>query len=81
MILIDHESIYKIVYHSILNTISMDGANCYLINISVYLFAYQLDIYYILGCLNFVPDTFSHLCILGDDVICENNVEFILNAL
>ena len=80
VVLIDYEFIYKIVYHSILNTISTDRANRRLTNASVYLSVYQLDVHYILGRLNFVPDVFSCFYILGDDIVCEDDVEPVLDA-
>jgi len=81
VVLIDYESIYKIVYHDILNTISIDRINRRLINISVYLSIYQFDIYYILGRLNFVSDTLLRLRTLKDDVVRKDNIKPVLNAL
>ncbi len=81
VVLTDHESIYRIVYHSILNTISIDRANRRFTNASVYLFVYQLDIHYILGRLNFVSDAFLRFYVLRDDVVCEDNIKSVLDAL
>ena len=81
VVLIDYKSIYGIVYHSILNIISIDRANCRFINASVYLFIYQLDIYYMSSRLNFVPDTLSHLRTLKDDIVYKDDVELVLDVL
>ncbi len=81
VILINYEFIYRIVYHNILNIISTYRANYRLINISVYLSVYQWDIHYILSRLNFVSDTFLYLYALKDNVVRENDIEFILDVL
>ncbi len=81
MVLTNHESIRGIVHHSILNIISTDRANYRLINALVYLSVYQLDIYYMSNRLNFVSDVFSYLRVLGDNVICKDNIKPILDVL
>jgi len=80
VVLTDYKSIRGIVHYSILNITSIDQANCRLINASVYLSIYQLDMYYIPGCLNFMPDVFSRLRILGDDVVCKDDAELVLDV-
>ncbi len=81
VVLTDYESIYKIIHYNILNIISIDWTNRCLINASAYLFVYQLDMYYMPGCLNFVLNAFLYFRVLKDNVVCENNTEPVLNAL
>ncbi len=81
MVLTNYESICGIVYYSILNIISTDRANYRLINTSVYLFIYQLDIHYIPGRLNFISNAFLRFHVLGNDVVRENNIESVLDVL
>jgi hypothetical protein len=81
VVLTDYKSIRRIVYHGILNTISIDRANHRFINALVYLFVYQLDIYYIPSRLNFVPNAFSYLYTLRDDIVCEDDIEPVLDVL
>ncbi len=64
--LIDHNTIYRIVNQITLNITSTDCANCRLINALIYLSAYLLDVYHLLGWLNFVPDILSQLEAIGD---------------
>ncbi len=61
VIFTDHEVIYNIVNVINLYSISTDRTNHCFANISVYLFIYSLDIYYIPGRLNLVPNIFSRL--------------------
>ncbi len=73
VILTDHDVIYNIVKNINFNIISIDCANCCLTNISVYLSVYLLDIYYIPGRLNLVPNAFLHFRIIKDDIIRTDN--------
>jgi hypothetical protein len=61
MVFIDYNAIYDIVNNTILNTTFTDKANYYFTNASVYLSVYSLDVYYVLGRLNLVPDVLSRL--------------------
>ncbi len=64
--LTDHNVTRGIVNQTTLNITSTDYANRHLINALIYLSAYLLDVYYLLGWLNFVPDTLSWLEAVGD---------------
>ncbi len=81
MILINYKFICKIVHHNTLNIISMDRANRRLINTSVYLSIYQLNIHHILDRLNFVFNAFSRFYVLGNDIVYEDDIESVLNVL
>ena len=81
MVLTDHEAIRGIVHHGMLNTTSTDRANRRLTNASVYLSAYPLEVHYMPGWLNYMPDALSRLCTMGDDVVRESTVEPVLDAL
>jgi len=80
VVLTDHEVIRRIVHYSILNIFSIDLTNRRLIITSVYLSAYLLEVYYILGRFNYMPDTLSRLCTIGDDVVRKNIVKPILDT-
>ncbi len=80
MVLTDYKSIYRIIYHSTLNIISIDRVNCRFTNTLVYLSVYQLDIYYIPGHLNFISDTLLRLHTLGDDIIRKDNTKPVLDV-
>ncbi len=67
-VLTDYSVTKDIVDQTILNTNSTDRANRQLINALVYLSQYQLNVYYIPGRLNHVPDALSCLQALGDSV-------------
>ena len=76
MVLIDYNAIYNIVKNINFNTISINRTNRRLTNVSVYLFIYLLDIYYIPSCFNLVLNAFSHLQTIEDDTIrTDNEVE------
>ncbi len=49
-----------------LDIVFIDCANRRLVNISIYLITYPLDIYHLLGRFNLVPDTFLCLKIPED---------------
>ncbi len=66
IILTDHNAIYRIINQITLNITSTDYVNCHLINTLIYLSAYLLDIYHLLGQLNFVPDILLQLEAIGD---------------
>ena len=67
IVLTDHESTRGIVNQTSLNTTSTDRANRRLINALIYLSAYPLDVYHLVGRLNLVPDVLSRLAAKGDD--------------
>ncbi|KAI0448533.1 hypothetical protein F5B21DRAFT_497253 [Xylaria acuta] len=50
-----------IVDQTTLNTAATDRANNRLVNSSVYLLQYGLQVYYLLGRFNYVPDALSRL--------------------
>ncbi len=58
----------------------MDCINCRLVNTSVYLTAYPLDIYHLPDHLNLIPDTLSHLKTLENAEIQQHNKEPILDT-
>lgn len=62
-----------------LDIVSIDCANCRLINISIYLAIYPLDIYHLLGRLNLVPNTLSHLKTSEDTEIWQYDEEPVLD--
>ena len=66
IVLTDHNATRRIVNQTTLNTTSTDRANRRLINASIYLSAYPLDVYHLPGRLNFVPDVLSRLEAVGD---------------
>jgi hypothetical protein len=66
-VITDHSATKGIVDQTTLNTTSTDRANRRLINASVYLSQYQLNVYHIPGRLNHVPDALSRLQATGDD--------------
>ncbi len=80
IVLTDYKSICKIVHYNILNITSIDRANHRLTNTSVYLSVYQLDIYYMPSYLNFVPNIFSYLRTLGNDIARKDDIKPILNV-
>ncbi len=80
MVLTDYKSIYKIIYYNTLNIIFIDRINCRFTNVLIYLSVYQLDIYYILNCLNFVFNIFLYLYILKDNIICKDNIKPVLGV-
>jgi RNase H-like domain found in reverse transcriptase/Reverse transcriptase (RNA-dependent DNA polymerase)/Chromo (CHRromatin Organisation MOdifier) domain/Integrase zinc binding domain len=61
VVLTDHSATKGIVDQTTLNTTSTDRANKRLINSSIYLSQYGLQIYHLPGRLNFVPDALSRL--------------------
>ncbi len=76
MIFTNHNAIYSIVKSTNFNIISTDCTNCHLINTSIYLSVYPLNIYHISNRLNLVPNAFSHLQIIKDDIVqIDNEVE------
>ncbi len=62
-----------------LDIVSTDHTNCYLVNVSIYLATYPLDIYHLLGCFNLVSDTLSYLKIPEDAEIWQCNEELVLD--
>ncbi|RWA09357.1 hypothetical protein EKO27_g5767 [Xylaria grammica] len=71
IVLTDHSSTKGIVDQTNMNTTSTDRANKRLINASIYLSQYGLQVYHILGRRNFVPDALS--CLQADsDELDEN---------
>ena len=69
MMFIDHDVINGIMKSTNFNIISIDCVNCRFINISIYLFIYLLDVYYVLRCFNFVLDVFLYFRVLEDDAV------------
>lgn len=68
IILTDYDAIKGIVNRISLNTTFTDRSNRRLVNASIYLSEYQLDVHYIARHLNLVPDALSHLTAAGDTV-------------
>lgn len=66
IVLTDHSATKGIVDQTSLNTSSTDRANLRLINASVYLSQYGLDVHYLPGRLNLVPDALSRLQSVND---------------
>ncbi len=69
MVFTDYNVIYGIVKNTNFNIISIDYINYRLINISVYLSVYPLDVYYVPGRLNLVPNAFLRFRTIGDDTV------------
>lgn len=67
VVLTDHDATKGIVNQTRLNTTSTDRSNRRLINASIYLSEYQLDVHHLAGRLNLVPDALSRLAAQGDD--------------
>ena len=82
MIFTNHNAIYSIVKSTNFNTISINYINRRLTNISVYLSVYLLDVYYILGRLNLVPNAFSRFRTMEDNTVrTDNEVEPTFNTI
>ena len=73
IIFINHDAIGSIIKNTNLNTTSTDYTNRCLINVSIYLSVYLLDVYYILRCHNLVLNTFLRLRTLKDNAIRTDN--------
>lgn len=67
IVLTDHDATRGIVNQTSLNTTSTDRANRRLVNASIYLSAYDLEVHHLAGRLNLVPDALSRLPALGDE--------------
>src|SRR6266699_5070031 len=81
VVLINHEVIRRIVHYSILNTTSTNCANRRFTNVSVYLSAYLLEVYYISDRFNYMFDVLSYFRIINDDTVYKNIAESVLDAL
>ncbi len=79
VVLIDYKAIRKIVYHSILNIISIDRVNRRFTNVSVYLSVYLLEIYYIFGRFNYMSDALLYFYTINDDTVRKSIVELVLD--
>ncbi len=79
MVLTNYKVTRRIVHHNTLNTTSTNRINQRLINVSVYLSVYLLEIYYIFNRFNYIPNALSCLRIINDDTVRKNIVESILN--
>ncbi len=73
IVFIDYNVINGIMKSTNFNTTSINRINCRLINISVYLFIYLLDVYHILGRFNLVSNVLLYLRILKNNIIWINN--------
>src|SRR6266566_9136012 len=80
VVLTDHEAIRDIVYYGTLNITSIDRVNRRFTNTSVYLLAYLLKVYHILGQFNYIPDVLSYLRTIGDNIVRKSIVEPVLDA-
>jgi len=80
VVFINHNSICRIVYHGILNTIFTDCINRRFINMSVYLSVYLFDIYYISNRLNYIFNVLLYFRIVGDKVMRKSFVKPVLNV-
>jgi hypothetical protein len=67
VVLTDHDATRGIINQTSLNTTSTDRANRRLVNASIYLSAYPLEVHHLAGRLNLVPDALSRLPGKGDD--------------
>ena len=87
VVLIDYVAIKGIVEKSPLTTTSIECSNRRLIYIVIYLSKYNLQIYYLLGRLNFVLDTLSRLKALQDkpkdpkDMVVVSSDNIVLNNI
>ncbi len=81
VILTDHDSICGIVNRTNLDTISTNHTNRRLVNTSIYLTAYLLDVYHLPGRFNLIPDTLSHLKTPEDTETQQCNEEPMLDTL
>jgi hypothetical protein len=66
IVLTDHDATRGIINQTSLNTTSTDRANRRLVNASIYLSAFNLDVHHLAGRLNVVPDALSRLPGKGD---------------
>ncbi|KAL8366740.1 hypothetical protein RB595_010549 [Gaeumannomyces hyphopodioides] len=80
VVLTDHEATKGILAQTSLKTVSTDRANRRLVNTSVYLSAYPLDVYHMPGKLNLVPDALSRLAAVGDEEAKARDEEPALDA-
>ncbi len=64
-----------------LDTVSTNHINHHLVNTSIYLATYPLDIYHLPGHLNPIPDTLSHLKTPEDTEIWQYDEESVLDTL
>ena len=74
VVFIDYNVIGSIMKNTNFNIISIDRVNYCFINISVYLFIYLLDVYYILKYFNLVFDILLYFRALENDVVQIDNV-------
>ena len=81
VVLIDYDLTRGIVNQTTLNITSIDRANRRLINVSIYLSAYKLNVYYLVRRLNLILDAFSRFTIPSDDNTRLKIDEPILDAL
>ncbi len=70
---IDHDFTNGIIKNINLNITSIDRVNRRFTNVSVYLSIYLLDVYYISGRFNLVPNAFLRFRTVEDDVVQANN--------
>ncbi len=81
IVLTDHDSTRGIVAQTSLQTTSTDRANRRLVNASIYLSSYQLEVYHLPGRLNLVPDALSRLKTPSDEKTKEKDTEPTLDAV
>jgi hypothetical protein len=67
VVLTDHEAAKGIINQTSLNTSSTDRANRRLVNASIYLSGYDLEVHHLAGKFNLVPDALPRLPVKGDD--------------
>ena len=65
-VLTDHSATKGIVERTTIDTSSADRANRRLVNCSIYLSQYQLEVHHLPGAENFVPDALSRLAAIQD---------------
>ena len=87
VVLTDYVATKGIVEKSPLTTTSIEHSNRRLICIAIYLSKYNLQIYYLPRCLNFVLDTLSRLKVLQDkpkdpkDIVALNSDNVVLDNI
>jgi len=82
VIFTDHDSTNGIMKSINLNTISINRTNRRLTNTSVYLSAYLLDVCHIPSRFNLVPNVFSYLRTIRDDIVrIDNEAELAFDAI
>lgn len=81
VVLTDHDATRGIVEKTLLNTTSTDRSNRRLVNASIYLSEYNLQVHHLAGRLNLVPDALSRLTASGDAVAKQRSEEPVLDAI